>query len=267
MSKNAMDHVVLTDDDGSGTTGTILNNAVADQIQDEVDEALQQIVQTKSGNYTALVTDDVVICTAALTLDLYAVSGNSGRAIEVVNTHGSADVTIDGNSGETVDGAATYTLKAGTRIRLRCDGSNWISTSRDDLHYGTWTPLLGGSGGQSGQAYAVQVGRYVRTGRFVTAQFYLQMSTLGTITGTAQITGLPYNTENVTNQKVTTSGLYWTNLTNGFGHVVGMADANGAAINLYGSPTGAPTGMAGLVQGDLANTSVLAGTISYVANS
>jgi hypothetical protein len=128
MSKNAIDHVILTDDDGSGTTGTIINNALFDQVQDEVDEAIQQVTQTKNGNYTVVSTDDCVICTAALTLTLYAASGNSGRSLDVANDS-TGVVVLDGNSSETIDGATTYKIPSGGRVRIRCDGSNWKSVT------------------------------------------------------------------------------------------------------------------------------------------
>jgi hypothetical protein len=126
VSKNAMSHIILTDDDGSGTTGTILNNDLFDQVQDAVDAALLNVVQTKSGAYTVLVTDDVVICTAALTLTLYAVSTNSGRPLVVAN-RGTGSVVIDGNASETINGNTTLTIGPGDTAYLRTDGSSWVA--------------------------------------------------------------------------------------------------------------------------------------------
>jgi hypothetical protein len=125
MSKNVMDHVVLTDDDGSGTTGTILNNALFDQVQDEVDEAIGQVVRTETGTYSVAVTDDTIICTATLTLNLYAASGNSGRRIRVANASNTAVVTIDGNSIETIDGVTTYRLLPWESVIIVCNGTEW----------------------------------------------------------------------------------------------------------------------------------------------
>lgn len=265
MSRNALSHVVLTDDDGSGTTGTVLNNDLFDQIQDAVDTAIGQIVQTKSGTYTALVTDDVIIGTSTWTLTLYATSGNSGRMLEVVN-NGSGLITIDGNASETIDGQTTMIVRPGGRVRIRTDGSNWFSVN--PLYgEGTWTPVLGGSGGTSGQSYAVQVGRYVKVGRLVTAYFYIQLSTLGTVTTSAQIQGLPFTTENVTNQRVAATIGYWTNFTNQFTQVGGYGAVNNTVIDLFGNPTGSPTGMVSLTQADLANTTIIAGSITYVATT
>ena|SRR5688572_21941105 len=128
MSKNAIDHVLLTDDDGSGTTGTILNNSLFDQIQDAVDAAIGQVIQTKTGAYTVLVTDDVVKCSGTFTLTLYTAVGNDGRALEVVNV-GTGVVTLDGNGSQTINSSTTYAVGPGTAVRIRSDGANWIISS------------------------------------------------------------------------------------------------------------------------------------------
>lgn len=125
MSKNAIDHVILTDDSGSGTDGTILNNSLFDQIQDAVDAAIGQVVQTKSGAYTVLVTDDVIKCTGSFTLTLYTAVGNDGRALEIVN-RGTGTITVDANGSQTIDGSLTRLVGAGTSLRIRSDGANWI---------------------------------------------------------------------------------------------------------------------------------------------
>lgn len=125
MSKNAIDHVILTDDDGSGTTGTILNNSLFDQVQDAVDAAIGQVVQTKSGAYTVLVTDDVIECSGTFTLSLYTAVGNAGRPLEIVNV-GTGTITADPFGSQTIGGAATRLVGAGTSLRIRSNGTNWI---------------------------------------------------------------------------------------------------------------------------------------------
>ena len=59
---------------------------------------------------------------------------------------------------------------------------------------GTFTPVLGGTGGESGQAYApgFQNGNYVKIGSLVHAGLYLQFTNNGTITGDLVVKGLPY---------------------------------------------------------------------------
>src|ERR1700722_1166148 len=54
-----------------------------------------------------------------------------------------------------------------------------------------WTPTLGGSGGQTGQVYGLNTGRYLQIGKLVFVYGQISLSTLGTITGNVQIQGLP----------------------------------------------------------------------------
>ncbi len=66
----------------------------------------------------------------------------------------------------------------------------------DDYEEGTWTPVIGGSGGQSGQTYGLQDGRYVKYGKWVNiialVLFSGAVGAKGTITGVVEIQGLPF---------------------------------------------------------------------------
>lgn len=69
----------------------------------------------------------------------------------------------------------------------------------DDYEEGTWTPVLGGSGGTSGQTYSAQTGHYVKIGKLVFASFNIVFTSKGTITGTLELQGLPFTIENISN--------------------------------------------------------------------
>lgn len=82
-------------------------------------------VATKNTTYTAVPADHVLLCDGTFTVTLYAASGNSGRMLEIKNI-GSGVITVDGNLGETIDGAATLTIDGQYfSYTLICDGSNW----------------------------------------------------------------------------------------------------------------------------------------------
>lgn len=130
-----------------------------------------------------------------------------------------------------------------------------------------FTPTLGGSGGQSGQAYTTQLGRYQQQGRSVTAWVNLVMSTLGTVTSTAQIQSLPLTSQN-------TSGLIsafvagtWAALGTNITWLGGTLDANVTAISLKytDAAIGAPT-PSNVLQANLTNTSQIVGSITYPIN-
>lgn len=83
-------------------------------------------VATKTGVYTTVTTDRVILANGTFTINLYAVSGNSGRTLEIKNI-GTGVVTIDGNLSETIDGAATYTLDGQYfSVTLFCTGTEWV---------------------------------------------------------------------------------------------------------------------------------------------
>jgi collagen triple helix repeat protein len=83
---------------------------------------------TRSTN-TILGTADlgkVFLCTATFTQTLTAAATlAAGWWVTIINTSTGATVTIDPNGAETINGANTYTLNAGTAVTLVCDGSNF----------------------------------------------------------------------------------------------------------------------------------------------
>jgi len=64
----------------------------------------------------------------------------------------------------------------------------------DDYEEGTWTPVVGGASGTSGQSYSNQIGIYTKIGSTVFCRFLVALSTLGTVSGNAEIQGLPFAT-------------------------------------------------------------------------
>lgn len=135
----------------------------------------------------------------------------------------------------------------------------------DDYEENTWTPTIIGTGGQSGQAYSVQVGHYVKVGKLVTVTGRVTLSTLGTVTTAAAIGGLPFASENNTNQ-YSAHAVYFSAMTSSFVNVTGLVAPNSTRIDLYGL-TAAATGMAVLVQANLSNTTDLIFTATYRASA
>jgi len=80
-------------------------------------------------------------------------------------------------------------------------GSAAGSTSAllDDYEEGTWTPQLAFGGANVGMTYSKQIGHYTKIGNVVTAHCYVQLTSKGTSTGVASISGLPFTTNGTTN--------------------------------------------------------------------
>jgi len=140
-----------------GTNGLFLkaDSAQASGLVWAPASALVLSVSAKTANYTAVPTDDVILCSGtSFTVTLYAASGNSGRTITVKKTDISTSnvFTIDGNGSETIDGALTTTVDTQyEEVTLVCDGSNWHVLSRTIP--GKWvayTPTITGAGTPTG---------------------------------------------------------------------------------------------------------------------
>jgi hypothetical protein len=94
-------------------------------------------VQSKAGTYTVLETElgNIFRCTAALTLNLPAVSGlYDGWWIGVRNESGGS-VTLDGNASEQINGATTFVLQSGVDALVYCNASAFYTI--DSSHSNT----------------------------------------------------------------------------------------------------------------------------------
>jgi hypothetical protein len=132
----------------------------------------------------------------------------------------------------------------------------------DDYEEGTWTPVLGGSGGTSGQTYTVQSGLYVKVGQIVTATFVIEVNNKGTITTNAQIQSLPF-AAHATYGTMTAVGFSVLGATK----VLVMAELLGGATaaTLYGIGAAATSVFTALTTADISNGTIVRGTLTYRA--
>jgi len=94
-----------------------------------------------------------------------------------------------------VGGATPAASGAGITFPATQSASSDANTL-DDYEEGTWTPVLAGSSGVSGQSYYQQAGRYTKIGNICIAEFDAGLTALGTVSGNAQINGLPFSAAN-----------------------------------------------------------------------
>jgi len=92
-------------------------------------------VVSKSAAYTAVTTDEVILCNSSggsFILTLYTAVGNTGRILEIKKTTLDTNVvTIDANSTETIDGTPTTTISTeGEAVTIISDGANWQILNR-----------------------------------------------------------------------------------------------------------------------------------------
>ena len=65
----------------------------------------------------------------------------------------------------------------------------------DDYEEGTFTPTLTFGGASTGNVYGSQTGRYTKIGNIVHVFVYVRLTTKGTATGDAEISGLPFSAD------------------------------------------------------------------------
>lgn len=102
---------------------------------------------------------------------------------------------------------------AGKGIDFSADASAAGMTSEllDDYEEGTWTPGMSFGGGTTGITYSVRAGYYTKIGNIVNVTGQVELSNVGSSTGSALITGLPFLTTNNQNG-LAASGVRFANI-------------------------------------------------------
>jgi hypothetical protein len=121
----------------------------------------------------------------------------------------------------------------------------------------TWTPVIGGAGGQSGQTYTSQAGSYKKIGNLVVAAFTVTLSAKGTITGVVQVSGLPFASASPSG----TLMLGYQNLATNWVHLKGLV--SGSVVLVRGTTVAAMDNEGALTTTDITNTTQFTGTVIY----
>ena len=135
--------------------------------------------------------------------DNYTVSSNRELIISTDRTVSRSYVLGDGGSSNgifypTTDNDADFGSSSKRWKDLYLSGGVYLggtgsANKLEDYEEGTWTPILGGSTGTSGQSYSTQHGSYTKIGRVVHLQAYVVMASIGTSTGAyGQVQNLPF---------------------------------------------------------------------------
>ena len=193
-------------------------------------------------------------------------------SITVLNTDAglSAKTIVNAEDGQTVTGLKTFDRDPSAPFAVSASSAvvtNLDADSVDGAHYtvGTWTPVIGGAGGTSGQAYSGQTATYVKIGKLVWVGAEVVLSTKGTITGSVEIQGLPFAVGATSGDRGVFSVL-WNSTANNFVSMVGVTNAGGTTATLYGIGAAA-NALATLATADIANTTGFAISGCYRAAS
>mgnify|MGYP001580414305 CR=1 FL=1 len=213
-------------------------------------------------------TDSVIpiTLTTEVTGTLPVANGGTGVATVASNNllTGNGTSALVAESTLTYDGT-TLTLGSGQIAFPATQAASSGANTLDDYEEGTWTPVIGGAGGTSGQTYAVQTGTYIKTGKQVVVWFRTEFSAKGTITGALQLQGLPFTIEDVVSQRAFMPFWYEALAVNWI--LVGaILVPNTTAPSFYGS-SAAGTSLATLATADVGNATGFTGSLSYRATA
>lgn len=183
------DTVVITVAAGTGaisSTGYLyVNDGAGSGIDADLLDGQQGSYYLPAASYTAadVKAKILTIDGAGSTIDADLLDGVQGSGYVLTTAYDAADVmtkllTVDGSGSaldaDLLDGVAHYATAA-------------------------FTPSLAFDGLSTGITYAIRVGRYIKFGKLVYFSVTLQLSSKGTATGSASITGLPFVSATVTN--------------------------------------------------------------------
>ena len=166
---------------------------------------------TVSGTYTLTMPAAIGAVDEALTINntdgtlQWAAAGGSAAGSDTQVQFNDGGTSFGGDAGLTYN-KTTDVLSVGSGVGFPATQSASAGANvLDDYEEGDWTPVIGGTSGQSGQSYSAQVGKYVKIGRAVYLTCKVLLSTKGTISGDGQLSGFPFTSANVTNQQVATN--------------------------------------------------------------
>jgi hypothetical protein len=165
---------ILNSDDGviSGTSG--LKNSGGD------DGVL--VFQSK-GTETAQINTDKQIVAAAGTASL-----------PVLTTTGDVNTGIYFPAADNIGFATGGTIRGRWTTDGLCFGSDTAAANAlDDYEEGTWTATVAFGGASVGITYGNRTGNYTKIGNLVVCTILLQVTNVGSSSGAATITGLPFS--------------------------------------------------------------------------
>lgn len=168
------------------------------------------------------------------------------------------------SSGQTGIGV-TPTSRNNTRLQI-VDGIGFPSTqvassdanTLDDYEEGTWTPNISFGGASAGITSDAANGLYVKIGRQVTVSGAISMTSKGSSTGNARITGLPFTTQNSYYNPAATLYIYNTTFAN-----VPFATVIGNSTTIALSEVTEAGGLSTLTDADFSNTSFVQVFVTY----
>lgn len=167
----------------------------------------------------------------------------------------------------TQETSSARTILVGDRISATITAKTFtdIEAATPPFSTGTWTPVLGGATSESGQVYVDQVGTYTKVGDIVIAPLRITLNTKGTITGAVLIKGLPFTVANGGGSGVGGSCAIGWLMSTTWINIQAYPSALTTTAALAGNTVAAVSNLSTVNPADVANNSVIFGTLVYKA--
>jgi hypothetical protein len=176
-----------------------------------------------------------------ITLQAPAVSGSSVLTLPATTATLATLTTPSFGTTIGVGGATASASGAGISFPATQSASSDANTL-DDYEEGTWTPAVTFGGGSTGITYGSRTGKYTKIGNMVYAGFFLGLTSKGSSTGSAVITGLPITSSVAQESRMSTCASYYSNFNTAFGILL-LMEASNTVSNLRYMSAGTVTDM------------------------
>ncbi len=118
----------------------------------------------------------------------------------------------------------------------------------------TWTPALTFGGGSTGITYTSRAGAYVRIGTLIYVHGVVVLSSKGSSTGNAVITGLPYTSGGTADSWLI---LNWSGMTSSYVNMSGYIGTSTTTISIRGITAAGTASTTNVTDAGFSNTSSL----------
>lgn len=145
----------------------------------------------------------------------------------------------------------------GQVLQTQGAGANPIWANQSSGATLSWTPTLNFGGSSAGITYVTQVGSYIQIGKFVIAQFWLGLTSKGSASGAATVTGIPVVAAGPGNATVIITGYQNMNGPGSFAPAI-------AGSTIYVTYAGA-TGQFNITDANFNNNTLFQGSAIYIA--
>lgn len=255
------------------TTGAI-GNALTERMRIDTSGSvvLKQPTSTTTGPGIITDTDNLS------GIRLYGASNGNLTFFTNTNSSSYGNIIFQTNNGTLAERAridynGNLSLATGNLVLANGKGIDFSATANaatgsmtsellNDYEEGNWNPVIGGTGGASGQSYSSQGGRYTKIGNVVTVSGYFTLATKGTAIGSYMcITGLPF--ASVLDGQISVG--YWGNFANNHTFVGGYTSGSLIVLTASNGQQSALT-VSGMPQTDIANSCFLSVSVTYITS-